>query len=100
MKQFKIQFKAAKYTATEFVNDRIYVCKDEHNNYHRVRIFGALRGIRVYQIDTGTYDIVNKESIYYITREFIKLSPLAFKASLASKKINIYIIVIEILLLF
>lgn len=80
------------------MKDGVYVYRDKDNDYHRIKLITMLNRPRVYKIDTGDFEITNFQSIFYITRRFLKHGPLAFKASLASNfygfftSINIHLI--------
>ena len=65
--------------------DAIYVYKDDNNEYHRIKALLSLRGVRVFKIDIGNYDVTQPESIFYITRRFMKFKPMVFRASLGCK---------------
>lgn len=39
---------------------------------------------KIYDIDSGNFDLVKKECILHITNRFIKLKPQAIKSKLAS----------------
>ena len=41
--------------------------------------------MKVYDIDTGSFDAIKQENLYYIIRKFTMLKPLAIKVELASK---------------
>ena len=40
--------------------------------------------IKVYNIDSGSFDAIKLENLYYIIKKFIELKPLAIKVQLAS----------------
>lgn len=48
--------------------------------------------MKVYNIDTGSFDAIKQENLYYIIKKFTELNPLAIKVELASKKKNFNLI--------
>lgn len=81
-----------KYAIKEpLVKDGIYVYKDDNNEYHRIKALMSLRGVRVFRIDTGNYDVTKTDAIFYITRHFLRLNPIVFRASLG-RKLRLFLI--------